>query len=174
MALVKEIIGSSVLDRSSSVTLINHFNQRNSVNPVLIPLEKRRIQVRKVVRTTPVAAISDNSVRFVPEEAVKFKVRAVLTVRNKNKEDFKETIVKQLDAFTDKIGRNVVLQLISTEIDPSKPFSLSGLDFHLFLLILLLSICFRQLFGFSHMGLLSVLINATFIMLWSFFLNIKS
>jgi hypothetical protein len=32
--------------------------------------------------------------------------------------------VKHLDALTDRIGRNVVLQLFSTEIDPSKNFSL--------------------------------------------------
>uniref|UniRef100_A0A5B6YZ35 Lipoxygenase n=1 Tax=Davidia involucrata TaxID=16924 RepID=A0A5B6YZ35_DAVIN len=49
---------------------------------------------------------------------MKFKVRAVVIVRNKHKEDLKETIVKKLDAFTDKIGRNVVLELVSTEIDP--------------------------------------------------------
>lgn len=54
------------------------------------------------------------------EKEVQFKVRAVVTVRNKNKEDFKETLVKHLDAFTDKIGRNVVLELISTQVDPSK------------------------------------------------------
>lgn len=73
--------------------------------------------------TTPVvAAISEDLdlVKVVPEKAVKFKVRAVVTVRNKNKEDFKETLVKHLDAFTDKIGRNVALELISTDYDPSE------------------------------------------------------
>lgn len=34
-------------------------------------------------------------------------------VRNKNKEDFKEILVKYLDVFIDKIGRNVVLEFIS-------------------------------------------------------------
>lgn len=48
----------------------------------------------------------------------KFKVRAVVTVKNKSKKDFKDSIVKHLDAFTDKVGRNVVLQLVSSEIDP--------------------------------------------------------
>ena len=45
-----------------------------------------------------------------------------VTVRNKIKEDFKETMLKHLDAINDSIGtRNVVLELISIEIDPSKP-----------------------------------------------------
>ena len=79
----------------------------------------------------PVAAVSEDLVKAVPfsvpaEKAEKFKVRAVVTVKNKSKEDFKDTIVKNLDAFTDKIGRNIVLQLVSTEIDPSKPISPSG------------------------------------------------
>lgn len=46
------------------------------------------------------------------------KVRAVVTVRNKNKEDLKETIFRHVDALTDKIGKNVVLQLVSTDLDP--------------------------------------------------------
>ena len=46
-------------------------------------------------------------------------MRAVLTVRNKVQEDFKETLVKKIDAFADQIGRNVVLELFSVEIDSS-------------------------------------------------------
>lgn len=80
------------------------------------------------MKSGPVAAVSEDLVRRsvpaaadnVPEKPVKFKVRAVVTVRNKNKEDLKDTLVKHLDAFTDKIGRNVVFELISTELDPSK------------------------------------------------------
>ena len=76
-----------------------------------------------------VAAVSEDLVKAVPfvsvpaEKAEKFKVRAVVTVKNKNKEEFKDKIAKHFDAFTDKIGRNIVLQLVSTEIDPSKPIS---------------------------------------------------
>ncbi|KAA8540238.1 hypothetical protein F0562_024199 [Nyssa sinensis] len=129
MALSKEIMGSSVMERTSftgsSEVLLNHFcNQKQNqlwVNPVRpVPnLQKRRLQLRKVV-TGPVATVHENLVKAVPgaEKAVKFKARAVVTVRNKHKEDLKETIVKHLDAFTDKIGRNVVLELVSTQIDP--------------------------------------------------------
>ena len=85
--------------------------------------------LRKVVKHPVVAAVSEDLVKAVPivsvpaEKAEKFKVRAVVTVKNKNKEEFKDKIAKHLDAFTDKIGRNIVLQLVSTEIDPRKPIS---------------------------------------------------
>ncbi|CAK9150117.1 unnamed protein product [Ilex paraguariensis] len=129
MALAKEIMGSSVMDRSSFITSSkvvsnnNNFCQRQFFgNPlvVVVPLENRRLQLRKkVVRRTAVAAVSEDLMKAViPEKAVKFKARAVVTVRNKHKEDLHETIMKQLDALTDKIGRNVELEIVSTDIDP--------------------------------------------------------
>ncbi|XP_043707319.1 linoleate 13S-lipoxygenase 3-1, chloroplastic-like [Telopea speciosissima] len=129
MAVAKELLGSSLVERSSflpaSGFLLNHRlnKQQNklSFSPVLIPSEKRRLHSRKAA-SAPIAAISEDLFKPVApvasEKPVKFKVRAVVTVRKKNKEDFKETIAKHLDALTDKIGRNVVLQLVSTEIDP--------------------------------------------------------
>ncbi|XP_042518149.1 linoleate 13S-lipoxygenase 3-1, chloroplastic [Macadamia integrifolia] len=128
MAMAKEFLGSSLMEKSSFVSpasgvLFNHrFNQKQNNNlsfsPVLVPLEKRRLHSRKSA-SVPVATISEDLVKLVvPEKPVKFKVRAVVTVRRKNKEDLKETIVKHLDDFTDKIGRNVALQLVSSEIDP--------------------------------------------------------
>ncbi|PSR96203.1 Linoleate 13S-lipoxygenase [Actinidia chinensis var. chinensis] len=122
MALSKEIMGCSLIEQSffnssSKVLLSYRFNYKQSqfwVNPVL---KKNSVQLRKI-RRGPVAAISEDLVRAVPEKAVKFKVRGVVTLRKKHKEDLKETILKHLDALTDKIGRNVVLELVSTEIDP--------------------------------------------------------
>lgn len=52
--------------------------------------------------------------------SAKVKVRAVVTVRKKIKEDLKEAFVKSLDNLTDLIGRNVALELVSTEIDSRK------------------------------------------------------
>lgn len=127
MAMAREIMGaSSVLERTSSFIassstklLLSRKQSQFFVNPVLFYSEKRRLPVRKMVATRPpVAAISEDLVKALPEKAVKFKVRAVVTVRNKNKEDFKETLVKHLDALADKMGRSVVLELISTQIDP--------------------------------------------------------
>lgn len=155
MALVKEIMGSSshVLDRSSpfitSSSKILGLNKNLLFYPTngkrfcVSCVEKGDSQIKKVVRTSPISAISDKIGRIVPEKPVRFKVRAVVTVKNKNKEDLKETIVKQLDAFTDKIGRNVVLELVSSDTDPSKLlfFFISVIMFF-FNLILLLTFCF--------------------------------
>ena len=126
MILAKEIMGSSLIERSSfisSSTVLLNFRQNQSQFLLRPALEKRKVlRLKKSL----VAAISEDLVKttssfsVVAEKAVKFKVRAVLTVRNKIKEDFRETIVKHFDAFADRIGRNVVLQLVSTEIDPSK------------------------------------------------------
>lgn len=127
MALTKEIMGSSIMERtsyvSSSKVCVNGQYGFGQVRPGLAPnLYLMRNTIKK--GGGPVAAVSEDMVRkavpapHVPEKPVKFKVRAVVTVRNKNKEDLKETLVKHLDAFTDKIGRNVVLELISTELDP--------------------------------------------------------
>lgn len=96
--------------------------------------------MRAVNSSGVVAAISEETLRISTvgrkqekeeeeEKSVKFKVRAVATVRNKNKEDFKDTLVKHLDAFTDQIGRNVVLELISTQVDPSKSFNQNTKNF---------------------------------------------
>ncbi|KAL7100219.1 hypothetical protein ACP275_09G134000 [Erythranthe tilingii] len=118
MALVREIMGSSVMEKSPFLTTRLLFSEQK--NRVFLPFNGKNVQQRGVKSTTPVAAISEglDLVKVLPEKAVKFKVRAVLTVRNKNKEDFKDTLVKHLDSFTDKIGKNVVLELISTDIDP--------------------------------------------------------
>ncbi|CAN4087026.1 unnamed protein product [Withania somnifera] len=126
MALAKEIMGISLLEKSSFL----NSSSMGVLNPNMYQKEnqlwfnhqfqgRRSLRTRKAFRASPIAAISENLIKVVSEKAVKFKVRAVVTVRNKNKEDLKETIVKHLDAFTDKIGRNVALELISTDIDQS-------------------------------------------------------
>ncbi|KAK7338235.1 hypothetical protein VNO77_18838 [Canavalia gladiata] len=127
MALAKEIMGSSsFLSASSEVFLHNiSFQQKQGqfrVNPALVPLKNRRVLMglRKVARF-PVAAISEDLVKASVHavKPVQVKVRVVVTVRNKIKVDFKETMWKHLDAINDRIGiRNVILELISTEIDP--------------------------------------------------------
>ncbi|XP_061352781.1 linoleate 13S-lipoxygenase 3-1, chloroplastic-like [Gastrolobium bilobum] len=124
MVLAKEIMGSSLIVSSSKVLLHNSFQQKQGqylFHPILVPLGNRRVmRLRKAARF-PVAAIGEDLVKasMHVEKPVQFKVRAVVTVRNKIKENFKETIAKHLDSITDRIGRrNVVLELISTVIDP--------------------------------------------------------
>ncbi|KAK9923762.1 hypothetical protein M0R45_032163 [Rubus argutus] len=93
MALAKEIMGCSMMGYKSSSS--SPFLNQNKflIRPNLVNPSRRR---------------RDNLVHL----------RKAKKVRNKIKEDFKEAIAKHLDAFTDKIGRNVALELLSTEIDP--------------------------------------------------------
>ncbi|CAL5016738.1 unnamed protein product [Urochloa decumbens] len=49
-----------------------------------------------------------------------FPARAVVTVRRRRKEDAKRRVAEQLDAYADRLGRSVLLELVSTEIDPRK------------------------------------------------------
>lgn len=138
MAGAKQILGSSMMERSSLVPstgflLTQRFRQqKNQLHfpPVLVPSVKRGLHSRRTAKTV-VAAVSEKIAKTVPEKPVKFKVRAVLTVRKKNKEDLKETFVNHFDALTEKIGRKVGLQLFSSEINPSKLFFLSGFLFFL-------------------------------------------
>ncbi|XP_072978306.1 probable lipoxygenase 6 [Typha angustifolia] len=128
MAACKEIIGFSHIEKSSllpspkNVLLHQRSNGLCFSSPALFSPAQRR---RRCSRTTRAAAMkpilaattSQNLVKAV-KEPVKFKVRAALTVRRKSKEDLKDAIAKHLDAFADMVGRNVVLELISTEINP--------------------------------------------------------
>lgn len=125
MSLAKEIMGTSLIDRSSLLGC--ELGRRNQFST-------RVVGVRKKVVRIAVAAVSEDLVKSSSASAsasaavvipmsgdgVKFKVRVVVTVRQKKKEDFKERIAKQLDAMADMIGQNVVLQLVSMEIDPSE------------------------------------------------------
>lgn len=74
-------------------------------------------------RPVIVAAISEelDKIKVITEETtVKRKLRAALTVRRKLKEDIKDAIANNLDALSDMIGRNVVLELVSTQFDPGE------------------------------------------------------
>lgn len=131
MGLVKEIMGPSLMGRSSfppsSRTLYfsnNHNMSRLSLGPVVVPLMGNKSVLLKkkfvpAVAAAAGAATAEDLVRaaVAEEERVKIKVRAVVSVRNKKKVDLKECLMKEIDALGDKIGRNVVLQLVSTNID---------------------------------------------------------
>ncbi|CAI9776532.1 unnamed protein product [Fraxinus pennsylvanica] len=129
MALAREIIGSSLTQKFAfldpSNFLVNRKHDQFCFNPV--PAQRKRFQVKRASKVPIlVAAISEDLdlVKVVPDKAVKFKVRTVVTVKNKHKEDLKETIAKRWDALTDKIGRNVMLEFVITDIDPR--LSLNG------------------------------------------------
>ncbi|GJS46918.1 hypothetical protein Tco_0597039, partial [Tanacetum coccineum] len=121
MALAKELMGTSILQENQP-SFHNSVKPMHHHNHVSIP-ENGSFRIRTkavVVKST----IIEDIAKFVTKsekdsKKVSFKVRVVLTVRNKVQEDFKETLVKKIDAFADQlIGRNVVLELFSLDIDP--------------------------------------------------------
>ncbi|XP_057535610.1 linoleate 13S-lipoxygenase 3-1, chloroplastic [Amaranthus tricolor] len=129
MAVAKEIMSIPLIERSlliSSTNLIQTFHKRKS--PVYSkPFRGKRLSVVKplaavseeyyLIKTSPPSDLRINHHDHNSGDS-KLKVRAVVTVRNKNKQDFKESVVRHFDNLADKIGRNVVLQLVSTQIDP--------------------------------------------------------
>ncbi|XP_068658546.1 linoleate 13S-lipoxygenase 3-1, chloroplastic-like [Aristolochia californica] len=132
MAGAKEIMGSSLLEKSSfvpssSCMLYPHYQRRKLCVSPALGNNRTKVYLRKA-STTPMVVLSEKLVKPITEKPVKFKVGALVTVRKKIKEDIKETLVKHLDALTDKIGRNVLLQLVSSEIDPrtNKPKKSKG------------------------------------------------
>ncbi|XP_047317023.1 linoleate 13S-lipoxygenase 3-1, chloroplastic-like isoform X2 [Impatiens glandulifera] len=130
----KEIIGCAVVHKSwpAVVVQVNQRRRRSNdqvwINPVVASGGETRKDHRQAAsaaamttrKSTPI--LEPTAINLMidtsPEKPVKFKVRAVATVRNKHKEDIKETIAKHIDSFADQIGRNVLFQLFSTEIDP--------------------------------------------------------
>ncbi|KAH9615474.1 hypothetical protein KSS87_010387 [Heliosperma pusillum] len=129
---VKEIMGTSIMQKSSLISskkLIQISHNINRKCPfVNNPMKGRKLMNKPIIIIK--SAISEDYylIKESSEKSnlgyddqsgrSKVKVRAVVTVRNKIKEDLKEALVKHLDNFTDKIGRNVVLQLVSTDIHP--------------------------------------------------------
>ncbi|GKD60247.1 hypothetical protein Tco_1297756 [Tanacetum coccineum] len=131
MALAKELMGTSILQQKQPSFTSSKALKPMHQNHVSIS-ENGSFRIRTNVVVVK-SAISEDVAKFVKSgekdsKKVSFKVRGVLTVRNKVQEDFKETLVKKIDAFADQlIGRNVVLELFSLDIDPSMLFHHLGL-----------------------------------------------
>jgi lipoxygenase len=93
---------------------------------------RRRSSSSSSLRSTaPVDALAERVVApperaeaVPPEPSV--AARAVVTVRRSRKRDAKCRVAERLDACADWVGRSVLLELISTETDPSKKKDLRG------------------------------------------------
>ena len=125
MALAKELMGFSSFVFASFKVFLHNKHGTFWVNPILLPSENTRVMRLRKGAKFPLVAISEDLIKTTltvhAEKLVQFKVRAVVTMRNKIKEDLKETILKHLYAINNRIGtRNIVLEIISIEIDPSK------------------------------------------------------
>jgi hypothetical protein len=79
----------------------------------------RRLDLRSPMATATIERMTNEAI-VESENTLRFMARAVVTVRRNRKEDLKETIACQFDAYSDKfIGRSVLLELIGTDTDPS-------------------------------------------------------
>ncbi|PKA52331.1 putative lipoxygenase 6 [Apostasia shenzhenica] len=125
MAFAAEVSGFFLLQRPSLLpdpkSVMFRENQNSSLcfsSPTLFPAKQKRSTARSLrAMKPPEATINEEVLNLVVGKRTKLRVRAAVTVRKKNKEDFREAIVNHLDALSDKIGRNVVLELVSTEIN---------------------------------------------------------
>jgi lipoxygenase len=94
--------------------------------------QQRKSRGRSLRSTAPVAALAERVV-VTPAPAERSSVappepghpqsvaaRAVVTVRRRRKEDTKQRVVEQLDAYADRLGRSVLLELVSVDTDSSK------------------------------------------------------
>ncbi|XP_042432350.1 probable lipoxygenase 6 [Zingiber officinale] len=127
MAACGEIMSfseTSFLTISGPLLRRGNHNKHCLAFPVLYPDEPgrgSRLRPAKTMPTPVKAATNEDVVKMMAGKQAKMDkvmLRAALTVRRKHKEDIKEAVVNQLDALTDRIGWNVALELISTEINP--------------------------------------------------------
>jgi hypothetical protein len=118
-----------LIQAQSTSALVQQISRVPSSHALFFPKQRRFRHTKacpvKSTKKRPaiVAAISEklDKIEVITEEkTVKRNVRAVITVRRKLKEDIKDAIANNLDALSDMVGRNVVLELISTQIDPSE------------------------------------------------------
>nr|CAD1827206.1 unnamed protein product [Ananas comosus var. bracteatus] len=125
MASSTEIFGVLRYQKSPRFHSPNSPHLRGRANhlcfpPASLPLEQGRgygaRKSRKVA--TSATATEDKAVRVETEKPAKLRISATVTVRRKKKEDIGEMIANQIDACANKMGRSVVLELVSTEIDP--------------------------------------------------------
>ncbi|ERN13790.1 lipoxygenase 6, chloroplastic [Amborella trichopoda] len=86
-------------------------------------IQKPQISTQKTKIRTIRAVISQDKpsepVTSLPNQATGIDVKAVITIRKKIKEKLTEKIEDQFESFLNGIGRGIVLQLVSNEIDPT-------------------------------------------------------
>ncbi|XP_020586977.1 probable lipoxygenase 6 [Phalaenopsis equestris] len=122
MAIAGQVAGPYLVRRSSMLPdpniLMLGMKQSSglcSSTPILFPAKQGGFLSRSLrLMRSPVATLREEVVSLVVGKPAKIKVRAVITVRKKSKEDLLDAVAKQLDP---KIGKNVVLELISTQIN---------------------------------------------------------
>jgi hypothetical protein len=135
MAMAKEILGASLLEKynvnhwSKPVPRLGYLIQQHqsmlSSYPTFFSSSKRELLQRNNVKRKAVATlnIEDQSTGVIVEKPITYKVNALVNVRYDKTEDVKETMLQVFDAFNNSTQKALILQLLSTEIDPSKQFT---------------------------------------------------
>lgn len=144
MAASREILSSSLSERSPASILPSSasrfllgtggglLHRRLCVRPSAPPAGRSGRCRSSFSKTSPAKETARNPLvkAVAPLEPEQFKVRASVTIRKKTKEDVKDAVARHWDGLSDLVGWNVILQLISEELDPSTatisiPFKLS-------------------------------------------------
>ncbi|XP_021294379.1 lipoxygenase 3, chloroplastic-like [Herrania umbratica] len=118
MAGTRDIFGSLTIDKLPTKSfLCSHVrrHQQNYVSsPNSLPYSRKStlVQVKKVVAAPMAAAL------IKAETPVQFKVKALVTVKYDTVENVKDMMFRWLDSDGHTAQRGVILQLVSTEVDP--------------------------------------------------------
>ena len=135
MAMAKEILGASLLEKynvnhwSKPVPrlgyLIRQHQSMLSSYHTFFSSSKRELLQRNNVKRKAVATlnIEDQSTGVIVEKPITYKVNALVNVRYDKTEDVKEMMLQVFASFNNSTQRALILQLLSTEIDPSKQFT---------------------------------------------------
>ena len=128
MAETREILGSLPMGKlptkSSVCSHLNGHQQITVSSSNSLRYNSRKsmlVQVRKVVATPMAAHIKAGSIKAAAAETpVQFEVKALVTVKYDTKEYVKDMMFRWLDSDGHTAQRGVILQLVSTQVDPSK------------------------------------------------------
>ncbi|KAK1683493.1 hypothetical protein QYE76_044341 [Lolium multiflorum] len=125
-----ELLGRSLLQGSAGPAAAAPRGARDRRSGGLCYASLGGRSSRRAVRSkAPVGALAERVVLApAPAERVarpeahpqSVAARAVVTVRRKRKDDAKGRVAEQMDAYADKLGRSVLLELVSTDTDPRK------------------------------------------------------
>ncbi|KAK6264724.1 hypothetical protein QQP08_019938 [Theobroma cacao] len=118
MAGTRDIYGSLTIDKLPTKSFpCSHFrrHQQNYVSsPHSLPYSRKStlVQARKVVAAPMAAAL------IKAETPVQLKVKALVTVKHDTVENVKDMMFRWLASGGHTAQRGVILQLVSTEVDP--------------------------------------------------------
>ncbi|CAL5411249.1 unnamed protein product [Camellia sinensis] len=118
------IVNAHSLTSNSSQFLLDVrlIQQKNNlISPsIIFQSQKKNLCLRKIVRTPEAALVEAQSIKVVEEKPLMLNMKATVTVRNSRKVGIMDMILSRFDGFIYPAAaeKGVVLQLMSTELDP--------------------------------------------------------